>query len=87
MTDLLNPKVGVFFITFLPGFVPHGSSVLLFTLLLGAIFVALTAAYFGVLLVAAGRVKGWLENQRTRRRVERATGTVLLGFGLRLLAE
>ena len=87
LTDLLNPKVGVFFITFLPGFVPHGAPVLAVTLLLGGIFVVLTAAYFGVMLAAADRVQGWLDDRRTRRRVERAPGTVLVGFGARLLVE
>jgi threonine/homoserine/homoserine lactone efflux protein len=87
LTDLLNPKVGVFFITFLPGFVPQGTPVLAMTLLLGGVFLLLTAGYFVVMLAAAGRVHGWLDDRRTRRRVERATGTVLVGFGLRLLLE
>ncbi|HET9692394.1 MAG TPA: LysE family translocator [Acidimicrobiales bacterium] len=87
LTDLLNPKVGVFFVTFLPGFVPHGSPVVPFTVLLGGVFVVLTAAYFAALVAAAGRVRGWLDDRRTRRRVERATGAVLCGFGLRLVLE
>lgn len=87
LTDLLNPKVGVFFISFLPGFVPHGESVGWFTLLLGAIFVAETALYFAMLLGVADRVVGWMNDVRTRRRLDRAAGLVFIGFGVRLATE
>ncbi len=86
-TDLLNPKVGVFFVTFLPGFVPHGQSVGTMALLLGGIFIAETAVYFAVLLLLAGRLTSWLRSPNTRRRLERLTGVVLLGFGVRLAVE
>ncbi len=86
-TDLLNPKVGVFFVTFLPGFVPHGQSVGTTTLLLGAVFVVETALYFTVLLLLAGRITGWMANPRVQRRLDRATGLVLVGFGVRLAVE
>src|SRR5579863_3569938 len=84
LTDLLNPKVGVFFVTFLPGFVPHGYPVGWTSLLFGAIFVVLTAAYFGALLMASGPVTRWIATARIRRRMDRCTGVVLIGFGLRL---
>jgi threonine/homoserine/homoserine lactone efflux protein len=87
MTDLLNPKVGVFFVTFLPGFVPHGVSVGWMSLLLGAIFVVLTAAYFAVLLAVSGPVTRWMTTARIRKRMDRGTGVVLIGFGLRLALE
>ncbi len=87
LTDLLNPKVGVFFVTFLPGFVPHGYSVVWTSLLFGAIFIALTAAYFTVLLVASGPVTRWMASSRARRRIDRCTGLVLIGFGVRLALE
>lgn len=87
LTDLLNPKVGVFFVTFLPGFVPRGDSVGWSLLLFGAIFIALTAAYFAVLLVASVRVTQWLATPRVRRRMDRCTGLVLVGFGVRLALE
>lgn len=86
-TDLLNPKVGVFFVTFLPGFVPTGEPVGLASLTFGAIFVAETALYFALLLFLAGRISRWMRDPRIRRRLDWATGTVLIGFGIRLAVE
>jgi len=87
LTDLLNPKVGVFFVTFLPSFVPHGYDVGTTCLLFGAIFVVLTALYFAALLALAKRVTGWMTTPRIRRRLDTITGTVLVGLGLRLALE
>jgi len=87
LTDLLNPKVGVFFVTVLPGFVPRGYPVAWTSLLLGAIFVVLTAAYFAILVTASRLVTGWMANSRLRRRMDRCTALVLIGFGLRLAVE
>ena len=87
LTDLLNPKVGVFFVTFLPGFIPHGEPVGYLSLLLGAIFIVLTGIYFVLLLAAAKPVLRWLAATHIRRRLDRCTGLVLIGFGLRLALE
>jgi threonine/homoserine/homoserine lactone efflux protein len=86
-TNLLNPKVGVFFVTFLPGFVPHGYSVGWMSLVLGAIFVLLTAGYFAVLLAVSGPVTQWMSTVSIRRRMDRITGVVLVGFGVKLAVE
>jgi threonine/homoserine/homoserine lactone efflux protein len=85
--NLFNPKVGVFFVTFLPGFVPQGASVGTTSLLFGAIFMVETAIYFTSMLLAVERLTGWLRNDRIRRRIERASGFVLIGFGVRLATE
>jgi threonine/homoserine/homoserine lactone efflux protein len=87
VTNLLNPKVGVFFVTFLPGFVPHGHSVGWTSLLFGAVFIAETAAYWVLLLSLAARVTRWMDEPRIRRRLDAATGAVLIGFGIRLATE
>jgi threonine/homoserine/homoserine lactone efflux protein len=87
MTDLLNPKVGVFFVTFMPAFIPHGAPVAASTFGMGAVFVLLTGVYFAVMLAFLQRLLGWLRNERYRRRLNRATGLVLIGFGIRLAAE
>ncbi len=87
LTDLLNPKVGVFFVTFLPGFVPHHEPVGWFSAVLGGIFIVLTAMYFAILLTASGPITRWIASVRIRRRLDRCTGVVLIGFGVRLALE
>jgi RhtB (resistance to homoserine/threonine) family protein len=87
LTDILNPKVGVFFLSFLPGFVPHGYPVGWATLTLGAIFILLTAFYCAGLVVASGTIAGWMQTPRIRRRLDTLTGLVLVGFGVRLATE
>ena len=87
LTNLLNPKVGVFFVTFLPGFVPAGTSVPAMTALYGGIFVLLTAGYWLVLLGLAGKVTAWMNTPSVRRRLDTATAAVLVAFGIRLATE
>jgi threonine/homoserine/homoserine lactone efflux protein len=87
LTNLLNPKVGVFFVTFLPGFVPDGSSVALTTAAFGTIFVVLTALYWLLLVGLAGKVTAWMNVPSVRRRLDVATAAVLVAFGLRLATE
>lgn len=86
-TNLLNPKVGVFFVTFLPGFVPSGYPVGATCLLFGAVFLVLSIGYYVVLLALAGKVTEWMARPVVRRRMDAVTGTVLLGFGMRLAIE
>ncbi|MFI5042813.1 MAG: LysE family translocator [Acidimicrobiales bacterium] len=86
-TDLLNPKVGVFFVTFLPAFVPRGEPVGSTSMLLGTVFVAETAVYFAVLVVLVDRITRWMGNSRIRRRLDACSAVVLIGFGARLALE
>ena len=85
--NLFNPKVGVFFVTFLPGFVPSGSDVGSTSLLFGGVFLLESIAYFALLLFAVHRLTSWLRSDVVRRRIERASGVVLIGFGIRLATE
>jgi threonine/homoserine/homoserine lactone efflux protein len=87
VTNLLNPKVGVFFVTFLPGFVPHGDPVGPTSLLLGGVFLFLSLIYYVVLVTLATSVTAWMARPRVRRRMEFVTGSVLIGFGIRLAVE
>ena len=87
LSNLLNPKIGVFFVTFLPGFVPLGAPVGTTAALLGAVFVLETALWLVVLVWLVGRGTGWLSRRGVRRRLDRITGVVLIGFGIRVAAD
>lgn len=87
LTDLLNPKVGVFFVAFLPGFVPPHYPLGWTSLFLGGVFLALSAIYYAALLIASGPITSWVQSQRVRPWMDRLTGVVLVGFGIRLLSE
>jgi len=83
-TNLLNPKVGVFYVTLLPQFIPAHVPVFAFSMLLASIHAAETIGWFGVLVSAMARVRRWLERDRVRRSLDRLTALVFLGFGARL---
>jgi threonine/homoserine/homoserine lactone efflux protein len=87
LTNLLNPKVGVFFVAFLPGFVPDGMPVGATSLLLGGIYIVETAVYAAVLVALYGPVVRWMTTDRVRRRLDRFMGVVFIGFGVRLATE
>jgi threonine/homoserine/homoserine lactone efflux protein len=87
LSNLLNPKIGVFFIAFLPGFIPAGAPAPLFPLALGLWFIAETGAWLAILAWMAARGAGWLRRSTVQRWLERVTGVALIGFGLRLAAQ
>jgi threonine/homoserine/homoserine lactone efflux protein len=87
LTNLLNPKVGIFYVTFLPQFIPAGVKVVGFSMLLAGIHAIEGALWFGILIAAAGRVSTWMQQDRAAKILDRITGTVFVGFGLSLLFE
>jgi len=84
LTNLLNPKVGIFYVSFLPQFVPAGVPVAPFTVLLGAIHGLLGLIWFTVLIAATRPLTRWLRRPSIVRRLDRATGAIFIAFGLRL---
>lgn len=84
LTNLLNPKVGAFYVSFLPQFIPAGASVPSTTLLLAAVHAGLGLLWFGLLIGATRPLAGLLRKPGLVRGLDRATGLVLIFFGLRL---
>jgi len=84
LTNLLNPKVGAFYVSFLPQFIPPGAGIASTTLLLAAIHSALGLLWFALLIGATRPLAKMLRNPAMVRGLDRATGGVLIFFGLRL---
>jgi threonine/homoserine/homoserine lactone efflux protein len=84
VTNVLNPKVAVFYLTILPQFVSPGDPVLRTCLLLGGIHIAMGLVWLSAYVWLLGRIAGVLTRPRVRRAVERVTGGLLVGLGLRL---
>lgn len=83
-TNLLNPKVGVFYVTFLPQFVPAGADVATFSFFLACLHVALSMGWFAVLIAATVPLGRFLARPGAVRLLDRLTGGVLVAFGLKL---
>ena len=84
LTNLLNPKVGAFYVSFLPQFVPAGANVPATTLLLAAIHAGLGLLWFLLLIGATRPLARLLRDPRIVRGLDRLTGGVLVFFGLKL---
>jgi threonine/homoserine/homoserine lactone efflux protein len=85
VTALSNPKVGLFYIALLPQFVPAGTPVLPATLLLAGIQISCSCAWYFVLASAVARAREAFV--RHRAKLQAATGTLMVGFGLKVLAD
>jgi threonine/homoserine/homoserine lactone efflux protein len=84
LSNMLNPKVGVFYVTFLPQFIPHGASVAGFSLLLASIHVLITLVWFSLLIALTVPLGRFLSKPRVVRNLDRLTGCVFVGFGVKL---
>jgi threonine/homoserine/homoserine lactone efflux protein len=88
LTNLLNPKMALFSIAFLPQFIdPHAGSVALQFVVLGACFVALELAVDGTAGMLAGRLSRRLRGRRARRALGVTSGSVYLGLGAKIALE
>lgn len=85
LSNALNPKVALFFVTFLPQFLSaDAGSPRVEALLLSAVFAALYLAWFGSYVAAVDRLGRWLRRPRVTARIEQITGALLLGVAVRL---
>ena len=84
MCNLLNPKAGIFFTALLPQFVSPDHPALLVSLLMTAIAAAASLAWLSVYATLVPRAGDVLRRPPVRRALDRVTGTVLIGLGVRL---
>lgn len=87
LTNLLNPKVGVFYIALIPQFIPQGVIPLGMGLLLALVHVLESLVWFTALIFATHLARRWLSSPRVSAWIDRITGGILVGFGVVLALE
>ena len=87
ITNLLNPKIAIFYLDFLPQFVYPDDPVLAKSLLLAGIHNLLSLIWLGGLVVVIGQGKRWIEKQSVQLWLSRISGVILIGLGARLVLE
>jgi threonine/homoserine/homoserine lactone efflux protein len=87
LTNILNPKVGVFYVSFLPLFIPPHANVMAFSILLGSLHAAEGLAWFWLLTSAMKPLAKWIVRGNVARWLDGVTGAVLITFGGALLLE
>jgi threonine/homoserine/homoserine lactone efflux protein len=78
VTNLLNPKAGVFYIAILPAFVDDQSPPLGQTATLSAIYVTVATLVHSAIVVAADGAKRWLEDERRSNILRRVLSLLLV---------
>ena len=84
LTNVLNPKVAVFYLAFLPQFINVGDPVFAKSLLLAGIHATMGLVWLIALAAVLDRARSIVARPHIRRRLEAVSGTVLIGLGVRL---
>lgn len=87
LTNLLNPKIAVFFLTFLPQFVNPGSHTFMPFLILGMTYIVLTIVWYLFYIYLLNQISAFMKKPKTQKAIEGITGTILIGFGIKLALE
>jgi threonine/homoserine/homoserine lactone efflux protein len=87
VTSLTNPKLAVFYVALFPQFVPSGQAILPYALAMAALLALFDLAWYSALAFAVTRARRAFVEGPWVKRIERVTGVVLIGLGIRLALE
>jgi RhtB (resistance to homoserine/threonine) family protein len=87
LTNLLNPKVAIFYLTFLPQFIAPGEPVLRRSLLLAGVHITMGVIWLSAYAWFIDRLGAVLTRPRVKAWLERVTGGLLIALGARLAWE
>ncbi|KZQ29526.1 lysine transporter LysE [Enterobacter genomosp. O] len=82
--NVLNPKMGIFYVSFLPQFIPAGHSPFLWTFFLVGIHVTIGTMWSATLIVSTHFASAMLKKRRVVTAMDRVTGGLFLCFAAKL---
>ncbi|MHA3892095.1 LysE family translocator [Acinetobacter sp. GXMZU3951] len=85
LCNMLNPKVGIFYVTFLPQFVPLTGNTVLWILGLVATHVVLGIVWSTMLIFMMKPISKFLKQPKIVKRLDQVTGAIFLAFAFKLL--
>lgn len=85
VTNLLNPKIGVFYIALLPNYLTDGVTPIWNGLALGLIHATESLLWFAFLILLANSASSWLTNPTATSRMNKVFAFIIAGFALSLL--
>lgn len=86
VTNILNPKVGAFYLTLLPQFIPAGAAGEGRAVFLAATHSLIVVIWFSVLAIITGGIRPWLKRPGVVPTLDRITGVILVALGIQLVA-
>ena len=87
LSNLLNPKVGLFFLAVMPQFIPRHAPVTSYALAFATTDAVIAAAWLAAVAWVSGQARTLLGRPRVRAALDRAAGTALVALGLKVAAE
>ncbi|MBK5410895.1 LysE family translocator [Pseudomonas sp. TH34] len=84
MGNVLNPKIGIFYVSFLPQFIPQGHSLVVWTFGLVSIHVVISLIWSLILIGATQPLAGVLRREKVIKWMDRTTGMIFVLFAARL---
>ena len=87
LTNLFNPKIALFYTTFLPQFIRPGDPVLLLSIAMATVHIVLGIVWLTAYAWLLDRAVEAFRGSRVRRALDSVTGAVLVGLGIRVAAD
>jgi threonine/homoserine/homoserine lactone efflux protein len=87
LTNLFNPKIALFYTTFLPQFIGPGDPVMLLSLAMAGVHILLGLVWLSAYAWLLDRTLEAFRGSRVRRALDALTGAVLVGLGIRVAAD
>ena len=87
LTNLFNPKIALFYTTFLPQFIRPGDPVLILSIAMATVHIVLGIIWLSAYAWLLDRAVETFKSSRIRRALDALTGTVLVALGIRVAAD